>query len=256
MNRTETTDLNTAPGIATSSGEERVTLFRGLAVSRPDVERTCLDLKTHGLRKTEGMHWSSTMASPSAIRARATNLKSSPSTIRDLISELPQEHLICGCGDEFSATRYAVSYSRSGANLQGLLVAYSMPLSDLAIDGKDFLYTVFQLWDRAQTHHRETVREILGMIYGEAILPYFDTAAEMKDTIERVGLCDLACVDLEVVRQHHRNQLLVHGRYHTRFFSAFQMQAPVPPQQIISVGPAREFPEPTCGYISYSALVS
>ena len=241
--------------LQSSTCEERVTLFRGLAVPQSDVERVCLELKTQGLQKTEGMHWGSTMASPSAIRGQASKFLSNHSTIRENISEMPQEHVICGCGDEFGATHYAASYSRSDERRHGIMVTYSMTLSDLAVDGKDFLYTVFQLWDRNQTHHRETVRDVLEIIYGKAILDYFDTAAEMKDTIERVGICDLACVDLEVVRQHHRNRLLIHGRYHTRFFSAFQMQAPVPSQQIISVAPAQVLPEPLGGYITYSALV-
>jgi hypothetical protein len=247
---------NANKAVQSSTGEEYVILYRGLAVPQSDVERICLEIKTHGLRKAVGMYCSSTMASPSAIRAQAANLKPNPSTIRENISELPQEHVICGCGDAFSATQYAVSYSRSDEARLGLLVTYSMPLCDLAIDGKDFLYTVFQFWDRKQTHHREIVREILGMIYGSVILTYFDLAAEMNDATNRVGICDLACVDIKVVREHHLNQILIHGRCRTRFLSAFQMQAPVPSHQIISVIPAVELPVPTGRSIDLSVLVS
>jgi DNA-binding Lrp family transcriptional regulator len=250
----EKDDTNAGP--QSSNGEEAVTLFRGLSVPESDVARVSLEVRQQGLKKVKGMTWASTMASPAAIREMAAELRINPSTIRQSIRTLEQEHVICGCGDEFSASGYAGAYSRSGERYLGLMVSYSMAPGSLAIDGKDFLYTVFQLWDRHQTRHLETVRDFLGQIYGKKILNYFDLAAETKCSDERIGLCDLACVDLEIVRHHYQNQILIHGRCQRRFFSAFQMQAPVLPEQIISVNPAQELSAPSCRLISFLDFIS
>ena len=65
---------------------------------------------------------------------------------------------------------------------------------------------------------------------------------EIDKTIERVGICDLACIDLDVIREHLRNKVLINGRYSTRFCSSVQMQEPVTSAQIISVTTVHSLP--------------
>lgn len=244
------------PSAETSPELEHVTLYRGLAVPFAEVQRVTADIIDHGLCKVDAMHWGSTMASPLEIRRQAVELGKTPGTIRDRIQEMSGRHVICGCGDILGATIYAQTYSRTDDERCCLLITYSMPVGDLIIDGKDFLYTVFQFWDRNHARHREIVRDVLEIIFGKSILPYFDAAAGLKDTIERVGICDLACVDVDVIRVHAQNSLLVHGRYNTKFCSAFQMQAPVPAERIISVARVTQVPEIPSRSIVLSALLS
>ncbi len=208
-----------------------------------EVDHVMAEIKNQGLRKVDGMVWGSQMASPSAVRNRVAELMASPSTIRDRISEMHTEHLLCACGDEFGATHYAVARSPKGDTSRGLLISFSASMNELAIDGKDFLYTVFQLWDRDRKHHRELFRELLEMIFGKGILKYFDLASETDETNERVGICDLACIDLDVIRDHLQNKILINGRYNTRFCSAVQTQEPVPSAQIISVTTVHSLPD-------------
>jgi len=228
--------------IPTSTPQERVTLFRGIAVPPANIDHVSAEIWEHGLRKVKGMLWGSQMASPSAVRGRVAELMASPSTIRARIDEMPMGHLICACGDEFGATHYAVGRLPIGDISRGLLITFSAGLNELSIDGKDFLYTIFQFWDRDRKHDRELFRERLAMMFGTGILKYFDLASETDKTIERVGICDLACIDLNVIREHLRNMVLINGRCNTRFCSAVQMQEPVTSAQIISVTTVHSLP--------------
>lgn len=228
----------------------------GLKQFLAEVQRVTADILDHGLCKVDAMRRGSTIASPLEIRRRAVELGKTPGTIRDRIQEMPGRHVICGCGDILGATIYAQTYSRTEDERCCLLITYSMPVGDLIIDGKDFLYTVFQFWDRNHARHREIVRDVLEIIFGKSILPYFDAAAGLKDTIGRIGICDLACVDVDVIRAHAQNSLLVHGRCNTKLCSAFQMQAPVPAERIISVARVTQVPEIPSRSIVLSALLS
>jgi len=95
----------------------------------------------------------------------------------------------------------------------------SLPLSDVIVDGRDFLYTVFQLGsDRA--------RPAVERLFGSAILRYVDRAwaTDKHDQEQRISICHLAVQDDEVVRAHARNATVIGGRYDTEFCSAFMVR--------------------------------
>jgi hypothetical protein len=81
------------------------------------------------------------------------------------------------------------------------------------VDGRDFLYTIFQLGDP------QLARPIIERIFGIAILRYIDRAWS-SDGRERIALCDLAVQDDAVVLAHAGNKTVIGGRYGTRFRSA------------------------------------
>jgi hypothetical protein len=103
----------------------------------------------------------------------------------------------------------------------------------MRVDGRDFLYTVFTLWDRRGDSHLGLVREALAILFGKAILKYFDQAKGVLD--ERIGHCDLAIHDMDVLRAHYSNSIVIEGRYDTRFNSSFQFLDAVNPLGIRNI---------------------
>jgi hypothetical protein len=174
--------------------------------------------------------WQNTMASPAQIRSRASELVEAPGSIREEIARLPQRPLTYACA------RYddAAFYARRTDGLP-VVISFEVPLEEVAIDGKDFLYTVFQFWDREDKGHFKRVRTSLASLFGPAILPWFDLARRESDTMARIGLCDLATHDLAAVEAHYGNEIGIAGRHGTRFRSAFAVPATVDPATVVSV---------------------
>ena len=135
-----------------------------------------------------------------------------PSSVRDEIDRLPQTPLTYACGDFEGAARYALRERG-----KPFVITFEVALEEVIIDGKDFLYTVFQLWDREGTSHRERVRENLSALFGLATLAWFDRACRETDTMARIGLCDLAVHDLAAIERHYANRTDIAGR-HDRLF--------------------------------------
>jgi hypothetical protein len=101
--------------------------------------------------------------------------------------------------------------------------------SEVIVDGRDFLYTVFQLGDPRRA------RPIVECIFGSSILKYIDRAWSKQEQAERIDLCDLAVQDDAVVRAHASNNIVIGGRYRTRFRSAFFVRSPVAGKRIVDV---------------------
>jgi hypothetical protein len=101
--------------------------------------------------------------------------------------------------------------------------------SEVIVDGRDFLYTAFQLGDP------QRARPIVERIFGSSILKYIDRAWSKQEHAERIALCDLAVQDDAVVRAHASNNIVIGGRYRTRFRSAFFVRSPVAAKRIVDV---------------------
>jgi hypothetical protein len=109
------------------------------------------------------------------------------------------------------------------------LISFDANLQDVIIDGRDFLYTLFQLGDP------QRARPIAERVYGQKILQYLDRAWATMDGDQRIAMCDLATQDNDLVRAHAKNKAVISGRYGTRFRTAFMVQTPVPAERINSV---------------------
>jgi hypothetical protein len=103
------------------------------------------------------------------------------------------------------------------------------------VDGRDFLYTAFQAWDRDTTLAVNKQMQCLKMLFGDPILRYFRRAVDTKDQQQRIALCDLAVQDERVVLAHVVNHRTLRGRYNTIFASAFFVRAPILSGQISRV---------------------
>jgi hypothetical protein len=203
---------------------------RGLAVREADAASVMDAIRQDGL-VVEGRFWSG-LAVPD-LKPRLEHLWRSPDLSLEITrpEDLPALPRICACADRRSAMYYACSHNREGDRTASILIEFEAGLADVVVDGRDFLYTVMQLGNPAAS------REPLERVFGPAVLRYADRAwsTPASDQRTRIACCDLATQDLEVIRSHASNGLVIGGRYRTRFSSAFMVTAPVPPSKIASV---------------------
>lgn len=136
---------------------------------------------------------------------------------------------VCACADEAGAAYYACQHNRSTKNNTPLLITFDADALDVIVDGRDFLYTLFQMGDRKRAS------PVAERLFGSAILRYLDRAYSSEDQELRVAICDLAVQDDAVVKAHAANEAVVEGRYGTRFRNAFMVRLPVPSERIVDV---------------------
>lgn len=205
-------------------------LYRGIAVQEATAESVVGAIRRDGL-VVEGRFWSG-LAAPD-LKPRLERLWELPNLSMEITrpKDLPALPRICACGDRHSASYYACSHNRKGDHTASILIEFDADLADVIVDGRDFLYTVFQMGNPVAS------RVPLERVFGSAILRYADRAWSMPiaDQLERIACADLASQDQEVIRDHASNALVIGGRYRTRFSSAFMVTAPVPSAKIASV---------------------
>ena len=192
-------------------------------------------IRRDGLIHSDLAMWRDSMPDPDIVRQRSSELLGSPATIRDRLRKLPIRPIVYACGDLYGGSYYALRHNHSDQNSVSILIEFEVPWSVLCVDGKDFLYAVFQRLDRTRADRFDFVRRTLTTLYGRHIQQYVDAAAEWSETHGRIGLCDLACHDLDVVRSHHANRCLIAGRFETQFCSSFQVQFPVVAAAVVSL---------------------
>jgi hypothetical protein len=139
---------------------------------------------------------------------------------------------ICACGDELSASYYACIHNSGNFPL---VVKFQTTLENIYIDGRDLLYTVFQLWDMNNSNNFARIRQQLNDLFGSSILHYFDHCENEKDHTKRIIYCNYACHDNEVKLAHLKNQIIIKGRYKTLFKSAFIVKSPISKEDILDV---------------------
>lgn len=129
---------------------------------------------------------------------------------------------VCACGDFAGAAYYASHHNRSGVNDTPLVAEFESDMEGVAVDGRDFLYPLFQQGSDARA------RDLVERAFGLCARTYLDKAWGTTDQRRRIDLCRDARHDTQVVCGHHSNRLVLGGRCRTRFRSAFLVKAPVP----------------------------
>jgi hypothetical protein len=137
----------------------------------------------------------------------------------------PAASAICACGELIGANYYASQHNRKGENTTPILIEFEASHDAVSIDGRDFLYTIFQLGEPA------LARPALVRAFGKAVLRYAERAWASRE--QSIPLCDLACHDPEVINAHHANSVVIGGRYNTTFCNAFIVRLPVEPGSIV-----------------------
>jgi hypothetical protein len=128
-----------------------------------------------------------------------------------------------------AASYYAWQHNRTRENDTPIVVEFDADVDTVAIDGRDFLFTVFQFGEPslAGPAHKRA--------FGKAVLPYAEKAWAIENQSTRIALCDLACHDPDVVKAYHANTIVLGGRHHTVFRNAFIVQLPPAPHSVVRV---------------------
>jgi len=199
--------------------------FRGITVPGHQVELIMEGIRLNGLAADQG-EWRMTHEHPGNLKA--LNLKPDLS-LNDTRLGTKSVAAVCACGDEAGAIYYACSHNKSEKNDTPIIIEFTADRSFAAIDGKDFLYTAFQMGEP------DIARPALERCFGTAILSYADRTWFSEDQSFRIAQCDLAIHDPDVIEAHHANELVLAGRYRTLFRSAFTIAHPVRPEAIVNV---------------------
>lgn len=210
--------------------------YRGISVPHASADHALRKIRSQGLQPGDG-NWTMLAAD---LKPRLDELRRLPwITLADTRPEIDNPSWVCACSDEESALYYACMHNKSGDDDTPILIAFEADIRDVIVDGRDFLYTVFQLGNPVRS------RPVIEQIFGPAVLPYADRAWS-GDRKESIPVCDLAVQDDAVVLAHAANRMVIAGRFATRFRSAFLVRTPVVANRIADVrivGGQFELPE-------------
>lgn len=206
--------------------------FRGMAVPASRVDEVLSTITKDGLDLGRSWHMEYRHPGPLHELFAKTDL-----SVRDTRPK-DQEGCpaVCACGEELGAACYAWEHNCTGDDDTPIMVEFEAEQDAVAVDGRDFLCTVFQFGEPASS------RAILEKTFGHAILRYAEKAWASPDQDTRVAMCDLARHDPGVVEAHHTNSLVIAGRYRTVFRSAFIVKLPVEGQRVCRVWSPSERP--------------
>lgn len=206
-------------------------MFRGLAIPASQRDDVMGRIAATGFVGDEG-RWSIIHQHPGEVDALFEQEDLDTKVTRP--DGVMHPKVVCACGEIDGASYYACSHNRSADDDAPIIVEFDVPLGDVAIDGRDFLYTAFQF------ARPEAAREALLAAFGPRVLRYADKAWSADDQGKRIALCDLAIHDPAVIEAHHSNRTVIAGRYGTVFRNAFTVVCPVAPERIRSVRSAPE----------------
>src|SRR5262249_31694416 len=151
--------------------DRRMLFYRGIAVPRERVAETVPNIRGRGLLPGQGRRYVFADLKPQL--ERLWQLPDLTITHTKPASEPPPR--VGACADRTGAAYYALKHNRSAENDTPLLITFEADLRDVIIDGRDFLYPLFQLGkpDRA--------RSVAEQLFGPAILRYVDRAWSTED---------------------------------------------------------------------------
>ena len=214
-------------------------LYRGIAVKCNKANEIISKIKSHGLRGDEGfwkfIGW--------RLRGHIDRLFDKQNlTTKDTREGYPEFPAIA-FADELGAYYYALHHNyRPGYIPLVIKIHLDVRKRYVYVDGRDFLYTVFGLWDKRNLAKMyevkkvyQIVSDVLRKVYGEKVLRYFQKASQSKDSNYRIAVCDLAVHDLEVLLAHFSSEIVIKGRYGVTFRASFFVEAPIGPEEIIEV---------------------
>ena len=211
-----------------------INLFRGISVSLDNAPDIASRIRENGLSGHEGLRQWKT-PDIEFVRARLDHLLAL-SHVSDEYSPLPGVNpAVCACGNSDGAKFYALRPNSFESQTTGIVIQFTAGLTQILIDGRDFLSAAFQCAPRSPKSIRTAQEEVLVKCFGEPIAEYFQRSCAADDPKERDALYDLATIDKDIVLAHHNSQFTIEGRHGTRFRSAFLVACPVPAASIMNV---------------------
>ena len=201
-------------------------LYRGIAVPEWSADATVDAIRRDGLVAGAGF-WRMLMYD---IKPQLDDLWRSPDLSTAVTRPDHKKMLgICACARKQDALYYACIHNREAENTAPILVMFEAEPADVIVDGRDFLYTIFQLGNPAASRTR------VERLFGPSVLRYADRAWATPNQNSRIACADLAIQNEEVITAHAANELVIGGRHRTRFASAFIVKGPVVPERIVAV---------------------
>jgi len=204
-----------------------LSFFRGITVPNASTQKTMEDIRSRGLLPDQGR---CRMSHRLPINPAALFEQPDLTHSETRAAAFPEYLTVCACGDVEGAAHYAWRQNRTPDNDTPIIVEFVAPASDIAVDGKDFLYTAFSLGVP------ELTKEPLIRCFGDAVLRYAEKAwASPHGCSLRIAMCDLAIHDPAVISAHHANTLPILGRHSLIFYSAFTVRLPIEANRITRV---------------------
>lgn len=212
----------------------KIYLYRGITVQESDADDIIENIKIKGISGEEGS-WKFSVPLVNEVRENIESLF--------LQDDLKVEDVIkdggylgfCACGSENGALYYAQKHNLARGRNTPLIIEFEVGIDQVYIDGRDFLCTGFQFFDRESKDYYVEQLQVLTNLYGPHIQRYFEKSSSSNDQTYRVAICNLACFDRQVVKYHLDNSLTIYGRCNTKFQSAFFVQGPIEASAIKSV---------------------
>jgi hypothetical protein len=209
----------------------RVRFFRGISVPKGEAAETAHGIEERGIVKHQ-WRWVTTHQ-----KLNAPVLRMPIPTLDDTRSADAQEiPAVCACGDLDGASYYAWQHNLGTTNDTPVLIEFEAPLEAVVIDGKDCLYTVFQMGDPTKA------ADFIRAAYGDKGLEYAEKAWRSDDQPTRIAICDQLTNDSEVITAHYANRLVIGGRHGTVFRSSFTIDLPIVAQAVVRAWIPDEIP--------------
>lgn len=126
---------------------------------------------------------------------------------------------------------------------ENVIIELESNLDQVFIDGRDFLYNSFPKLIN-QNQIETNLKNNLINAFGEKVIQYIEMVKqleikkqfEVKESNKIWRLIDYICMDRDVIKSHLKNkEILIQGRYSTRFLSAFAIIGGIKPEMIIDI---------------------
>lgn len=227
-------------------------LFRGITVAENEVDLVIQDIKTNGLYQNDKQQWGGFIWKN--IKSKINELYDKEDLTRDDTSPASVwierkngghreytegEHSIC-FADKIGAAYYATKHNVTADKKVPILITLDLDIENIAIDGRDFLYTVFGFIDPKDLEKTKRQTEKLKNIFGVKIEKYIEKIIKHPKS-DKFAICDLVICDDDIIIEHSKNTEIIGGRYGTIFKSAFFGKVPISSERIKNVEILKEY---------------
>ncbi len=225
---------------------KKIHLYRGITVNDNKTNQVVDNIKQNGLDWAKGSQWGGFIWKD--LRENLTHLfekedlnreETEPNSIwvkteKGSHREYTEGNKGICFADKIGANYYAFQHNLTSDHTIPIVIKVEVDINDTAIDGRDFLYTVFANIDRNNVEKNKRQKEKLSKIYGDKICFYIDKVI-CHPKSDKFAICDLAIIDNFIIRDHLKNEILIKGRHGTRFKSAFYVKTPIHPSKILDI---------------------
>lgn len=227
---------------------ETLRLYRGIAVSESKSDLIVEEIRANGLYQSQSKEkqwevfiWKDLRNNIDDLYGKKLLTRNDTSPASIWVATSSGGHLeytegetgIC-FADKVGAEYYATKHNVTKEHQTPILITVDLNIGDIAIDGRDFLYTIFGFIDPKDLNKTRRQTEKLKKIFGYKIEKYVEKIIKHSKS-DKSAICDLAIIDNEVIIEYAKNQHIIGGRCGTKFKSTFFGRVPIPSRNIINI---------------------